>query len=128
MKRILKRRPDNRLGQQRGMTIIGLLLAVIAVGFVALIIMKVVPMYLNDQKIDTVFQKLEETSGNERAIRSTISKSMDVNMVYHVKPDEFKMEKVGNGIRVTLDYEARANVFGNLYIVAEFKHQTNVRR
>jgi len=117
-----------RLSRQRGMTIIGLLMAAVSVGFIAILVMKVVPMYVNDQKVSNIFAAIAEESGGEREIRASIARRMTVNMVNHVELSDFKMESVGRGTRVTLDYEARAHIVGNLYVVAEFKHQAQVSR
>ena len=68
------------MSRQRGLTVIGLLMAAIAIGFVALIVVQVVPMYLNDQKVAAVFKALENERGTERQLRSAIERRLDVNI------------------------------------------------
>jgi len=116
------------MSHQRGMTVIGLLMAAITIGFVALMVVQVVPMYFNDQKITAIFKALEEERGTERQLRGTIEHYLDINMVNHVTAQDFKFEPIGTGTRVSLDYEARARIVGNLAIVATFSHQVDVPR
>jgi len=116
------------MSRQRGMTVIGLLMAAITIGFVALMVMQVVPMYLNDQKVAAIFKALENERGTERQLRGTIERYLDINMVNHVTAQDFKFEQTGRGTRVSLDYEARARIAGNLAIVATFSHQVDVPR
>ncbi len=115
--------------KQQGMTLIGMLMAAVVVGLVAVALMRIVPMYLNDQKIASIFEQIsKETQGSKAAVMASIERRLDVNMVEHVKKTDFKIEPgPANTLKVTLDYESRANLAANLYVVAVFKHSVNVK-
>jgi len=116
------------LGRQRGMSLIGLIIAAIFVGFIALVVMKTVPLYIADQKLTTMFESLEkESASNPTAIRKTIEKQLYINEVDdHFDAEDFDIRPVSGGYRVTYNYDGRATLFGNLSIVAAFDHQARV--
>jgi len=117
----------SRFGRQRGMSLIGLFIAALAIFFAAILVMKIVPMYLTDQKISSIFKQLKDFTGSPREIRDTIDKQLDINEIdnqYHAK--DFKITPAGNGYRVVFNYQAKAGIVGNLSVVADFKHQVHV--
>ena len=114
--------------RQRGMSLVGLILAAIGLGLAALVVMQVVPLYIADQKLTSVFKSIgEESAGSPAEIRRMIAKRLDINEVDDkFDPKEFEIRPVTGGYRVTYNYDGRATLFGNLSLVAEFKHQTRV--
>ncbi|HUX82480.1 MAG TPA: DUF4845 domain-containing protein [Halothiobacillus sp.] len=115
------------LSRQSGMTLIGLIMYAFIAFFVAILLMKVVPLYLTDQKITSIFTQLKNFHGDPREIRSTIDKQMDINEIDNITSKDFKITPIGNGgSHVVYNYEGRADIVGNLAIVASFEHQVNV--
>jgi len=114
--------------RQQGMSLIGLIIAAFTIFFAALLVMKIVPLYLTDQKISSIFKQLKGTSaGTPHDIRRTINKQLDINEIdekYNAK--DFSVKPFGNGYRVEFNYDGKAHILGNLYVVAEFRHQVNV--
>ncbi len=112
---------------QSGMTLIGLIMYAFIAFFLAILLMKVVPLYLTDQKISSIFKQLQTFHGDAQQIRSTIDKQLDINEIddrIHAK--DFKITPFGNGLKVTYDYDGRADIVGNLAVVASFTHSVNV--
>ena len=118
------------VGRQRGMSLLGLIFTAFVVFFIAILLMKVVPLYLADQKITSIFHQLKDFSGDRREIVATIDKQLDINEIDdRFSAKDFKIQPAGNGgYNVTFNYEGRAAIFGNLSIVADFKHQAHVSR
>jgi hypothetical protein len=113
--------------RQSGMTLIGLIMYAFIAFFLAILLMKVVPLYLTDQKITSIFTQLKTFHGDAHQIRVTIDKQLDINEIddrIHAK--DFKITPFGNGLKVTYDYDARADIVGNLSVVASFTHSVNV--
>lgn len=114
--------------RQSGMTLIGLIMYAFIAFFVAILLMKVVPLYLTDQKITSIFTQLKNFHGDPQEIRSTIDKQLDINEIDNITSKDFKITPLGNGFKVVYNYEGRADIVGNLSIVASFEHQVNVSR
>lgn len=114
--------------RQAGMTLIGLILYAFIAFFIAILLMKVVPLYLTDQKITSIFTQLKDFHGGPPEIRATIDKQLDINEIDNITAaKDFKITPIGNGgSKVVYNYEGRADIVGNLSIVATFEHQVNV--
>ncbi|MFO7582994.1 DUF4845 domain-containing protein [Guyparkeria sp.] len=115
-------------GRQGGMSLIGLIIGAIVLGFAALVVMQVVPIYIADQKLVTIFKSLEkETVSGPAEIRRIADKQLYINEVDdHFDPKDFDIRPVAGGFDVKYNYEGRATLFGNLSLVAEFEHQVRV--
>ena len=111
---------------QSGMTLIGLIMYAFIAFFLAILLMKVVPLYLTDQKITSIFTQLKNFHGDAHEIRSTIDKQLDINEIDNITAKDFKITPFGNGLKVTYDYDGRADIVGNLAVVASFTHTVNV--
>ncbi|HQT43347.1 MAG TPA: DUF4845 domain-containing protein [Halothiobacillus sp.] len=119
--------PNRLSGRQSGMTLIGLIMYAFIAFFMAILLMKVVPLYLTDQKITSIFTQLKNFHGDASAIRSTIDKQLDINEINNMTSKDFKITPMGNGgVKVEYNYDGRADIVGNLSIVASFEHQVNV--
>lgn len=114
--------------RQGGMSLVGLIIAAIGLGLAALVVLKVVPLYIADQKLTTIFKSIEqETAGSPAEIRRMLAKRLDINEVDDkFSPKDFEIRPVTGGYQVTYNYDGRAQLFGNLSLVAAFKHQTRV--
>ncbi len=115
-------------GNQRGMSLVGLIIAAIVLGFAALVVMQVVPMYIADQKLASIFKSLEkETASSPAEIRRIADKQLYINEVDdHFDPEDFDIRPATGGFDVKYNYEGRATLFANLSLVAEFEHQVRV--
>jgi len=113
---------------ERGMSLVGLIIAAIVLGFAALVVMQVVPLYIADQKLTTIFKSLgEESAASPGEIRRMIGKRLDINEADdRFDPKDFDIRPVSGGFDVTYNYDGRARLFGNLSLVAAFKHHTRV--
>jgi hypothetical protein len=117
---------------QLGMTAIGFMFvaAIIAMfGFAAL---KVTPMYLENMKVVSLLNDLKANFGGQGAtateIRKAIGKRLNVDMVYGLKQDDFKVAKSDAGYSVSIEYERGAEFIANLSLVANFDNSVEIRR
>jgi hypothetical protein len=109
---------------QRGMTAIGWLLVLVLVLVFAIIFIKLVPVYIDGYKTYSSLASLEEDDTargkSPLEIRKMLMKRLDINMVTDVGPDDISFTRDRNGTKVEVDYEARRQLFGNMYVVVVF--------
>ena len=110
--------------KQRGMTAIGWLLVLVLVLVFAIIFIKLVPVYLDGYKVYSSLASLEEDRSAHgkppQELRKLFLKRLDINMVTDVRPEDITFSRDRNGTRVEVDYEARRQLFGNMYVVVAF--------
>ena len=120
---------------QDGMTILGMLVLLMLIGFAALVVMKLVPMYLESFKVDQALESMSKDSGLIQSTRSDIQKKflrrMEVEDVDRFTQNNIKdymtVEKKAGLVKIAIKYQGKASLFGNLSLVADFDKQTMIR-
>ena len=118
--------------RQRGLTLIGWLLTLAAIGLVAVMGLRLVPVYLDAYKVATILEQLESesrtSSMDRREVRETVRRRLDIDDVTRVSASELQFKEIPGGMQVLLEYEARVHLIGNLDAVARFREEATLRR
>lgn len=119
---------------QQGMSIISTLAVLIVIGFFALMLMKLVPHYLDNKALDKIITSVgseQSTAGSVRTVNdfyTHISKGMQINNISGLKPAEIvKITQSGNEFVVQMKYEQREPLLGNIDLVVKFDKEYRVR-
>ena len=115
---------------QRGVTLSGLIMGSVVVGIIALMLMKLWPIYNEKMKVDQAMDKLETNPIGARMSKSQLAKALmrqfDVNDVDSFSTKELRQtlqierKKGSKGKIVTLAYEIRGPLFANLDIAMNY--------
>ena len=115
---------------QKGMTAIGWLLVLALIAFFTLITLRLVPLYLEYSKIVSVLESLKNepniTSQSRTEIIGLVSRRFDVNDVRNVDPKIVKVSKDKGIMTVSIDYERRQHLAGNIDVVATFDKKVEI--
>lgn len=110
--------------RQQGLTLISLVFILGLIGFFVLLTLKIVPIYLDHGKVKSALAALKETpdlqSKRESEIRDSLTKRFNINYVYDVKPEDIKVVRHGDYVKVDVEYETVVKLIGNLSALAEF--------
>ena len=115
-------RPANE--RQRGMTLIGMLLLLILIGFVAVIAMKVVPMYVQYYSIKSTIESVRKESVSSMTtvdIQNAIQKRFDTGYVENVKAKDLKIRNVPGGKALDLVYQDERELFEGMGLFVVLK-------
>lgn len=112
------------LRSQRGLTLISLIMMLGFIGFMALLILKIGPIYLEHNKVANAVKQIKETEGiasqSEYQIRDSFAKKFNMNYVYDVKPEDIRITKSGGYLKVSIEYEVVEPIVGNLSVLVNF--------
>jgi len=112
--------------RQDGMTYLGMLILLIVIAFFAIVLIKVLPLYMEHFKVKSSLDSLVQDAKDNQAalspmeIEQHLLKRLSINDVQHVKKDDIEVTRDGRKIVVMVNYEARVTLFGNLDLVARF--------
>lgn len=118
--------------KQLGVTMIGWIFLLIPVAIVVYAGIRVTPIYLNYYK---VIQALKETSTalksdevlTQTAIRKSLERRFDVGYIEKPTINDVRIFKNATGTwEVETDYEEVVPMFGNLYLLMQFKSSVPV--
>ncbi|MDG4555397.1 MAG: DUF4845 domain-containing protein [Candidatus Competibacter sp.] len=112
---------SGRAGKQYGMTVIGMLLLIIVIAFVALIGMKVVPMYIQvftvKSTIDSIRKEPQLAQMSPIEIQNAIQKRFDIGYVNNISARDLKIRNDRGGRVLDLVYQDERDLFYGLSVV-----------
>ena len=125
----------NRHDSQGGMTLIGWVFTLILIGAVALIILKVVPVYLESFKVEQALHSVAGEPGvgqaSKREIYKRFVRRMNVEDVDRFDQNNvhkyLDVQKKGNTVILTMEYHTTKPIIHNISLRVDFKHQASNR-
>ena len=111
---------------QRGMTLLGFIIVLGLVGFFAYIGMKLFPMYSEYYSVKQAIRGLQAEPGiantDPGRIKNLFFRRLNISYSDNVKPENVKLERSQNGVGwdMTVAYEVRKGLVGNLDVVGKF--------
>jgi len=116
----------NELQRQKGMTYWGWLVILAILGVAVLVGVKLTPKYLDYFAVKRILDQVAEQefagTPNARDVWSSISKHLNVNYIEYIKPEHLNVKKEKDGVHMTLEYEVREPILGNVDAVLSFNH------
>ena len=110
--------------QQRGLTMIGFLFVAFVLVMVAMLGMKLVPAYIEffsvKKILATMGQDSDLKSKSNAEIRNDFIKRANVGYVTVVKPEDLSIDRSGGTLIVSVEYEFRSKLVGNISLVVDF--------
>ncbi len=118
------------LKNQQGMTMISWLVIGVFLMFQIVIAMNVIPVYLTDSSVKSIMESLPNDNIAQGAsannLKGLVAKRLSMNSVYTVKPENIKIKRGHDENIVTIEYEPRGKLFGNLEYIVSFKHEAKI--
>lgn len=109
--------------KQGGLTLIGFVLMLAALVFVAYLGMKILPIYINYYSVIRAMDGMKETPGLSRkspvVIRDALYDRLWVSYMNDLKDKNVKITR-SNGVNVRVVYQVREPIMGNLDIIVSF--------
>ena len=116
---------------QSGITALGFLVLATLIGVVGLAVIKVVPMYIKNMRMNTILEDVQRDlsgqSATPLAIRQELAKRFAVEDI-NMDIDALKINQSKNGLTLTVQYENRAPYVADIYLVVAYSRQVEIRR
>ena len=112
---------------QRGMTLLSFVIVLAVVGFFAYVGMKLFPMYSEYYSVKQALKGLQAEPGianqDPGRIKDLFFRRLYISYSDNVKPENVKLQRIQKGSpgwEMTVDYEVRKSLVGNLDVVGKF--------
>lgn len=119
-----------KMRKQQGMSIVGFILLLGLVVFVAYLGMKIVPLYLEYHAVVTAMESVQDEYSTRRMtpaqVRSGVLDRLYLSYTANVRKEHVKVIQ-RQGLELRVSYEVRRPVIGNLDIVAHFDKSLPLR-
>lgn len=109
---------------QQGMTAIGIAMILALCGFILIILVKLFPAYMESFKVSSSLEGLVTDSrvegATDKQVKQLILKKLQVDDVDAVKPEHISIVSTGSKRTVSIEYERRVPMMGNVDAVVMF--------
>ena len=110
--------------QQCGMTFISMLMLLGVIAFGVLLILKVLPLYIEHGKVASAVAKLKEepeiVTKTDFEVLNKLLKQFDIDDVEGVTKEDITVTKSGSYLKVEVSYEPEVKIIANLSIKLTF--------
>lgn len=118
------------LTRQRGLSLISWLIVIAFLLFQGIMAMRIIPVYINDASVSSIMKELPNDStlshASVRKIRESIEKRLKMNNIYNMDPGDIVITPGQGGYDVTLNYDSRGTLIGNMDYIISFKHESTI--
>ena len=115
------RQPINR---QRGLSLFGLICALMIVGFLAVMGMKVIPAVIEYRAISKAIVDAKQSGTTVREIQMSFDKRANAGYIDSINGSDLEITKVENEIEVSFAYEKKIPLVGPASLLLEFSGTT----
>ena len=126
-------RQSSSLRQQQGLGIIGWLVTLSIAGLLATTAIQLTPVYIEYFTIKKTMENMQNDSSLKGATNNEIfnsfAKRLDISQIRVLKPrEDYSVKKIKgkNAHALTVDYEVRRKLLGNVSLIAAFNHSVEV--
>lgn len=113
---------------QHGATLLGMLIVGVFIVFVALIVMKVTPAYIEFMSVKKVLKSMQDESlatMTNKEIKDSFNKRASTSYVEVVTGADIVIEKGSSGTVVMVDYEVVKPIIGNVSVLIDFSARSD---
>ena len=117
--------------RQRGLGWFGLMFVFGTIAFFAIIVIKVGPLYMNHMTLVRVVKSVADNpemgTADAQVVRRALEARWDVDYIQQIDDKDIKIKRGPKGRMLSYDYEARVNLFYNVFVVLVFKDDFPMR-
>lgn len=115
--------------KQGGATMLGMLIVGALIVFVALVVMKMVPAYVEFMSVKKVLRAMQQeslSSMSNKEIKDSFTKRASIDYIETVKGSDVNIEKgAEGGTVVTVDYQVVKPIIGNVSVLIDFSARSD---
>lgn len=110
--------------KQQGMSMMGIIMIIVVVLFVAISALKVLPSYLQDREIAHIFTEIVNDpamkGASVRDVRDSFQKRAVMDSISAVTAEDIKIDNVDGQLVLSASYEVKVPLAGNATLVLDF--------
>lgn len=116
---------------QQGVSLISVLLLLIILGFGFTIGVRLFPVYMGYFNVKSVMDEVAHSPGiggkGYQQVWYSVMKRLDINGVNNIREKDFHMKTVGNQTTLTIKYQVKRHLIGNIDGLINFDYSVHYR-
>lgn len=120
---------------QQGMGMGQIFLLLILIGFGATVAISIIPVYIDNSTVASALESVREAYASkdvqdvqDKEIRSKLGNYFQINMVSRDVEDAVRVVREKDEVRLTINYEIRKHLMGNVDVVMMFENEVVLGR
>lgn len=113
-----------QIRKQQGMTLVGLILMLAVLGFIAVLGMKVVPSITEYMAVKNAIVKIKNTGGTPNDMRIAFTKAADVAYIESVSSKDLEITQVNGETEISFAYDKKIPLVGPAFLLIEYAGTT----
>jgi hypothetical protein len=113
------------MNQQRGLSLIGLLIVSAVLVFFALVGFKLLPSYIEYWTVQRIISDIgrspELRGGTVISVQNAFDRRATIDNVNSIKGKDLEVSKVGDGYEIAANWSTRVPLFGNINACLDFE-------
>src|SRR4029077_13557092 len=113
------------MNQQRGLSLIGLLIVSAVLVFFALVGFKLLPSYIEYWTVQRIISHIgrppELRGGTILSVQNAFDRRATIDNVNSIKGKDLEVSKVGDGYEIAANWSTRVPLFGNINACLDFE-------
>lgn len=118
-------RKQYRIGAQQGVSLSGLIVVLIVLGALALVVIRVVPAYIEYRAVKGAIVKAKTSGGTVREMQESFDKNAGINNVDAIGGRDLVFSRDGGNTEISFAYEKRIPLAGNVSLLIDFAGTTD---
>ena len=114
-----------RIGAEAGVSLSGLIVVLVVLGALAMVVMKVVPAYIEYRSVKNAVVKAKADGGTAREIQQSFDKNAGVNDIEAISGRDLVISRDSGETQVSFEYEKRIPLAGNVSLLIDFAGTTD---
>jgi type II secretory pathway pseudopilin PulG len=110
--------------QQKGISLVGLIVLLALVGAVGLLAMQVLPTYSEYRSITAAVAKAKTAGTTPQEVRASFDKSAEVNYISAISGRDLTIERHEGGLDVSFAYDKKIHLAGPASLLLEYSGST----
>ena len=110
---------------QRGITLVGMVVVCIVIVLVAIGGLKIAPAYIEYFKVKKAITGIAQTKGTVQEVRIAFDRRAAIDDIDVIAGRDLEVTKEGNDIVISFAYPRRISLFGNVSVVFDFAASSN---
>ena len=113
------------VNKQDGLSLSGLIGALVVIGVVGIFAMRMVPAYIEYNAIKSAIAKVKDGGGSIREMQQAFNRHTSVNDVEAVRGQDLVFTRDGEEVEISFAYEKRLPLMGNVSLLIDFAGTTD---
>jgi len=110
--------------QQRGLSFGGFIVGAFLLVIVSISLLKVIPAYIQNAQIKSVFNEIVHDPGMDKAspreIRNSFDRRASIDDITAIKSEDIEIASDGSRLDLSASYSVKVPLFGNVSLILEF--------